>query len=266
MLVFEDDISFETLSAWGRQGLVELGKALEPTEWTVCQLSYMLGYVEGATLAKANKRLWVRGELVRRRDAWDDADLFGTAAYLVHPRGMVAVLARHWPGGLEAARSDVEWSELGHGVFDLRAPGIGGGTWDGLVYSLPQAYVATRPLFLYAGPEEGLGSTRVPLWTVRSSAPQKPMSLTCSLASPASCTCAGCSTTARPFSRLKQARLRLTSWPSLARSGWPNSQNGFPLAHWQKRSFMPALPTAAHTVWRIWTCRPSRRELGPRGN
>eukprot|EP00750_Incisomonas_marina_P028525 INCI6753.3.p1 GENE.INCI6753.3~~INCI6753.3.p1 ORF type:complete len:654 (+),score=45.11 INCI6753.3:116-2077(+) len=150
-LIFEDDASAALIPHWQNMGLSEVLDAL-PRDWHVIQLHVWLGLgFGGAARAVDIMRNALRqGNLVSRRDAWDDAELWGVVAYAVSRAGMRELLRTHWRDP-EAGSSIAQTSRSGQyagpigPLLDLTARPLS----DFLIYAAPNTFFANRPLFAH---------------------------------------------------------------------------------------------------------------------
>lgn len=132
-------------------GLSEVLDAL-PVDWHVVQLHVWLGLgFGGAARAVDIMRNALRqGNLVSRRDPWDDAELWGVVAYAVSRAGMRELLRTHWrdpetgASTATAQKSRTVRSQLvkrAGPLLDLTARPLS----DFLVYAAPNTYVPQSP-------------------------------------------------------------------------------------------------------------------------
>jgi hypothetical protein len=147
VLVVEDDASFSLAPHWHDMGLAAAVAAL-PDDWGVCQLC--LRASQRATHERRLARL-ASGHLVSRRSTVHDWDSWATASYLLHRRGIAALLDAFWPGGsrgpLLTLDEMAEQAAPGNiPTIDLRAAPET--LADVLLYSLPGTYLTNRPLII----------------------------------------------------------------------------------------------------------------------
>ena len=159
-LIFEDDVSLEYVSKWGDgNGLNDLldEMAMTDPDWSVIQLSYILGLLDGKEILTKNYDMYHKGKKVRTRDPFEDMDAFGTAAYVISKKGMEEILSKCWPNGLNGpswnaivstTKQECDITARSSFAFDLRNEM--GSTSDVFIYTAcTKPYLATRPLFTY---------------------------------------------------------------------------------------------------------------------
>ena len=172
-LILEDDVSFDL--PWGPPhenrslggdsevgdgndvlrggGLATVLKAIRDVpEWSLVQLGW-LPEAETDGLRRLVEA-WRRGVVAAPRMPCGNADwrIYGLHAYLVHRRGMEALLDAWWPGGKRGAPlSDIAAAGSLRGGFEFDLRLAGRVFSESVIMAMPGVYTVTRPLFIQVG-------------------------------------------------------------------------------------------------------------------
>lgn len=94
-MVLEDDVSFELIPQWRSTGLKAALESL-PDDWTILKVGF---FNERRAIYEKHLRQLAAGFIVSPIDSIEDWDSWGAFAYMVHRRGLAALLDAYWPGG-----------------------------------------------------------------------------------------------------------------------------------------------------------------------